>query len=316
MSTLLQDRAAPLVEELTGLEPWDAFVRLVGLPHVLMLDSALPSEAGRYSFVTGDPFHWLEASGAEVTLDGRPLASADPLTALQQQWRRHRIDTLPELPPFQGGAAGLFGYDLCHHIERLPRPCFDDLPTPDLAVGFYDWVISFDHHQERAWLISTGLPEAEPRRRWRRAGQRREQVLRWLEHGVSRSWSPSPPRPLQAPCQPVESLPGVLSNFTRAEYQATVQRAIDYVHAGDCFQVNVAQRLLTPQRLPPWLVYQRLRQGNPAPFAGYFDLGESVIASASPERFLRLNRGAVETRPIKGTRPRGDTPGQDRDLAG
>src|SRR5262249_52290606 len=89
-------------------------------------------------------------------------------------------------------------------------------------------------------------------------------------------------------------------------------RAVEYIHAGDCFQVNIAQRLLYPATMPPLELYGRLRQRNPAPFAGYFDLGDFVIASASPERFLRVESGAVETRPIKGTRPRGSTPEEER----
>jgi para-aminobenzoate synthetase component 1 len=107
-------------------------------------------------------------------------------------------------------------------------------------------------------------------------------------------------------------LPGVTSNFDRRAYLQAVRRAIDYVHAGDCFQVNVAQRLLHPATLAPWELYARLRQRNPAPFAGYFDLGEFAVASASPERFVLVRDGQVQTRPIKGTRPRGATPEEDR----
>jgi para-aminobenzoate synthetase component 1 len=104
----------------------------------------------------------------------------------------------------------------------------------------------------------------------------------------------------------------VTSNFDRRGYLRAVRRAIDYVHAGDCFQVNLAQRLLCPARLPPLELYRRLRQRNPAPFAGYLDLGDFVIASASPERFVRTLDGRVQTRPIKGTRPRGATPEEDQ----
>jgi para-aminobenzoate synthetase component 1 len=105
------------------------------------------------------------------------------------------------------------------------------------------------------------------------------------------------------------------SNFTRARYLATIGRAIEYIHAGDCFQVNIAQRLMTPARVPPLDLYGKLRARNPAPFAGYFDLGDHVVMSASPERFLRVDHGAVETRPIKGTRPRSRTPEEDRHSA-
>jgi para-aminobenzoate synthetase component 1 len=110
----------------------------------------------------------------------------------------------------------------------------------------------------------------------------------------------------------VPELGSVYSNFTPPDYRAAVQRAIDYIHAGDCFQVNLSQRLLHRATVPPLELYGRLRERNAAPFAGYFDLGDFVIASASPERFLRVEDGEVETRPIKGTRPRGSTAEEDR----
>ncbi len=101
------------------------------------------------------------------------------------------------------------------------------------------------------------------------------------------------------------------SNFERSGFLEAIRRGIEYVHAGDCFQVNLAQRLMHPATLPPLDLYRRLRERNPAPFAGYFDMGDFILASASPERFVRVQDRNVETRPIKGTRPRGATPEED-----
>src|SRR5262249_24451139 len=160
-------------------------------------------------------------------------------------------------------------------------------------------------------------PELAPARRRRRAGRRLQMVKNWLRE------PPQGPADLVGPpldashlCAqyPVPGHGKLTSNFYRASYLATVRRAIEYTHAGDCFQVNVAQRLLTRQREHPLELYGRLRQRNAAPFAAYFDLGDFVIVSASPERFLFVERGEVETRPIKGTRPRGAT--QSEDCAG
>jgi para-aminobenzoate synthetase component 1 len=313
MGTLLQQQTAPYVEELTGLDAWDACRRLAGLRHVLFLDSAATSALGRYSYVTAEPFRWLSARGNSIHLDGSHQPAHDPFLSVRALLQSFPTSTLPELPPFQGGAAGLFGYELGHHIESLPRPAFEDFDVPDLAVGLYDWVLSFDHEQGRAWLISTGLPEHASRRRMERACRRRDEVLHWLDEGTKAPrWTTQPPMPLQAPLLRVKDSPELYSNFGPADYLATVRRAIDYIHAGDCFQVNVAQRLLTPQRRAPLEIYHGLRECNPAPFAGYFDLGDYALASASPERFLKLSRGEVETRPIKGTRPRGATPAEDR----
>jgi para-aminobenzoate synthetase component 1 len=301
--------AEPCVEELTGLSAWEACRRLTDLPYLLFLDSAdTGSASGRYSFVTADPFAWVTARGRVITENGRSRRG-DPFRVVAERLAEWRTARVPDLPPFQGGAAGLFGYGLCHHVEELPRPAFDDFYAPDLAVGLYDWVLGFDHDRQRAWLISTGLPA----RSVTHAVQRMDEVRRRLDR--------APPQPhlattgaavIRAPRWPVPGLEAVASNFRRADYLATIRRAIEYIHAGDCFQVNIAQRLLAPVQLPPLELYSRLRQRNPAPFAGYFDLGEFVIASASPERFLCVQDGEVATCPIKGTRPRGRSPAEDR----
>jgi para-aminobenzoate synthetase component 1 len=302
----------PLVAELTPApDAWDAFQRLAHLPRALFLDSALPHPTlGRYSYVVADPFAWLTGRGPEA---------AEAFGQLAELLRCYQTEPQPEVPPFQGGAAGLWGYDLCHLFERLPRPRHDEFTVPDLAVGLYDWVVAFDHVWNRAWIVSTGWPETDERRRSARAVRRMRSIRRRLQSAVrhlapvrkpARATTPRP-EDLYTPF-PVPGLPGLFSNFDRPGYLAAVRRAIDYTHAGDCFQVNVSQRLLHPATLPPLELYRRLRERNPAPFAGYFDLGDFVIASASPERFLRVKNGEVETRPIKGTRPRGATPDEDR----
>jgi para-aminobenzoate synthetase component 1 len=290
----------PLAEELTPApSSWDVARQLADLPHLLFLDSALPGGLlGRYSFVTADPFAWVEA-GPE---------SRESVAELQGRLRRYCVEALPDLPPFQGGAAGLFGYDLCHQFERLPRPAIDDFQVPALAVGLYDWVVAFDHAARRAWVVSTGLPE--------RSASYARQRLRAVRSLLERP--PRPARPLPGPTvtpalrHPLTVQPALASSFTREGFLAAIRRGIDYVHAGDCFQVNLAQRLLYPATLPPLELYARLRERNPAPFAGYLDLGTFAVASASPERFVRVQDGLVETRPIKGTRPRGRTPEEDR----
>jgi para-aminobenzoate synthetase component 1 len=313
----------PLVEELTPTpEPWDVAQRLAHLKHFVFFDSAQAHPRfSRYSFLSADPFEWLWARGRRVVASGRRCENANPFAVLADRLARFSTDPIPGLPPFQGGIAGLFGYDLCHHVERLPRPRYDDFETPDLAVGLYDWIIAFDHDQHRAWLISTGLPETEPRRRHHFAARRLHEMLLNLRVGSPRPWSTPPRLEPHAPQWPVPRYTGLLSNFDRASYLKTVRRAIEYIHAGDCFQVNIAQRLLYPAVEDPLELYGRLRERNAAPFAGYFDLGDFVIASASPERFLRVTSEGcqppdqVDTYPIKGTRPRGVTPAEDQALS-
>ena len=322
----------PLVEELLPApDAEDVFVRMAGLPHCLFLDSAMTHPTlGRYSFVAADPFDFLEI----------PADGSDALTVLAQRMGRFAADTATGLPPFQGGAAGLLGYDLGQSLERVPPPAVDEFHVPALAVGLYDIVVAFDHVAGRAWIISQGLPELDPSRRRQRAAERLDQVRSWVtgeskhsDGGSSMSSTKLPPAaqppacgfariakvqlPPQQTAQPslqhsVAGLPHVTSNFSKHEYLRAVQRAIDYIYAGDVFQVNLSQRLLAPARDDSVSLYRRLRRCNPAPFAGYFDLGQFQIVSASPERFLRVCDGQVEARPIKGTRPRSGDPAVDR----
>jgi para-aminobenzoate synthetase component I len=296
-------------EELTFRPgPWATARRMAHLPHLLLLDSAGgPAELARYSYIAADPFLWLQ---------GRGMRGRNPFHALAVELEKWRTPPVAGLPPFRGGAAGLFGYDLCHWLERLPKPAIDEFECPDLAVGFYDWVIAWDHAQERAWIISTGFPETNEAAR-----QTRAQVqLNWVRSCLTRRDEPSGAlkRHDQSITLPVlrHPLPGqarVSSNFNRDQYLAAVRRAIEYTHAGDCFQVNLAQRLLAPIDEPAIDLYGRLRERNPAPFACFFDMGDFQVASSSPERFLRMSHdGCVETRPIKGTRPRGETRAADQ----
>ena len=279
-----------------------ALLRVASQPHSLLLDSALRDpQLGRYSFLTADPFDYISA----------PADSSDSLAEMQLRLSQFPAARGADLPPFQGGAAGLFSYDLSRGLERIAPPRFDEFRVPAMAVGLYDVVLAIDHVDHRAWLISQGFPELEPSRRMQRALARIEQFRAWLAAPI-RPRSPASQQSSAetvaqtdlAPSFPVAGPAGLLSNFPADGYRAVVQRAIDYIHAGDIFQVNLAQRLLFPARDEPLALYLRLRQCNPAPFAGWFDLGPFQIVSASPERFVSVRDRHVEARPIKGTRRR------------
>ena len=158
----------PVVEALVPApDPWDAARRLAGWSDLLFLDSSAPlPHLGRFSFVCARPFLRLRSTGGNVTVatpSRRLNRRGDPFLVLQKLLRRYRSAPVPGLPPFQGGAAGLFGYDLCRHIEKVPKPLFADFSWPDLAVNFYGWVLAFDHQTGGAWLITTGFPRRELR---------------------------------------------------------------------------------------------------------------------------------------------------------
>ena len=308
-SVAKQAELFPLIEEATGLEPWEACRRLADRPHLIFFDSARTlNHLGRYSFVASDPSAWITSHSSEVRKNGKLLSATNPFDVVQAELARCRRDSVPGLPPFQGGLAGLFGYGLGRHIERLPTPGIDEFGVPDLALGMYDWVLAFDHQEQRSWIMAHGSLEGSRGERLRQAEARLDQVRRWLDR-------PAPALPhllgnsveMRTPMKATPVRSDVFSNFDAASYREMVRRGIDYVHAGDSFQINLSQRLVRRFQEPPLALYERLRQRNAAPFAGYFDLGEFAIASASPERFLRLEAdGSVETRPIKGTRPRSE----------
>jgi para-aminobenzoate synthetase component I len=315
-------RVVPLVEALTPVpDPAWCCEQLAGLPYRVFLDSAsTATRLGRYSFVTADPIDVIERKGSNAALD-----------EVRARLAPFHSEPIAGLPPFQGGAAGYIAYDWGLTLERLPAPRFDDLALPDVVLGIYDWVLAWDHVTSRAWLISTGMPETTDTARADRARQRANDIRRRLEGASSphpRTLAPSHPRTFAAshprtfaPSYAVEdgwwpSSFELRSSFAHSDYLAAVERVRDYIFAGDIFQANLSQRFEAPLIESPWDVYARLRRRNAAPFAAFLETPDASVISASPERFLHVDRsGFVETRPIKGTRPRGVGPEHDAALA-
>ena len=258
-----------------GLSPLDATERFLDLPGVALLESP-----------PGFP-----------RLGRRSLLSADPVT---------REGALAPPPPGHL-RLGYLAYEFGRRFERLPATTFDDLALPDLLWPTYDWWIEWDHaagtttihaaREERLRWVTARLQGERPKPRWPR---------------------PHTVRPTERP--PLfaarELGPGIASTFPAAGYREAVRRVVEYIRAGDIFQANLSQRFSTPFAAHPWRLYRELRDGSPAPFSAYLQYDDHAVVSHSPERFLRLNADRwVETRPIKGTRPRGATPAEDRALA-
>ncbi|HEU5303809.1 MAG TPA: aminodeoxychorismate synthase component I [Gemmatimonadales bacterium] len=317
---------APMVEPLgRTADPAEVCARFLGLPYLLCLDSAADHPDSQYSFLTADPAAVVRSKGfvTELSRGGAWIsAPGDALEVARSLLPRDRTSPVSGLPPFQGGIAGYIGYDWGAVLERLPRPRYDDLAISDVMLGLYDWVIAWDHRVGAAWLISTGLPETG-RAQERRARDRLEMVRERLGGRASGSTgtllSSSHHGPT-APSYPVQGIAGageigLRSTFTHRGYLDAVSRVREYIVAGDIFQANLSQRFQAGRAEPTFDLYRRLRRHNPAPFAAYLDFGELAVLSASPERFLRLDdRRSIETRPIKGTRPRGLGPMHDAAL--
>ncbi|MGH7607077.1 MAG: chorismate-binding protein, partial [Gemmatimonadales bacterium] len=239
-------------------EPLAACARFTGLPHLVFLDSSARGPLGRYSFLTADPVAVIQAR------------APDPLIAARELLAPHRRPPIAGLPPFQGGIAGYLSYEWGAGLEGVGA-------GGEVSLGLYDWVIAWDHLENRAWVMA-----------WTpgRLAFVRERLA--APPGAS---FPPPVRPS-----------AVVSNFTPAEYAAAVSRIRDYIAAGDVYQVNLAQRFTGPYAGSAFALYRRLRARNPAPFGAYLDVGDLAVASISPERLLQLDpaAGRVEARPIKG----------------
>ncbi len=290
---------------LDGAAPMDVAEAFRDLPGLALLESARPGRTGRWSLLSADPVAVLEAptdgpdpfAGARALL-GR-LAGGEPTA-----------DPRATLPPFAGGLVGYLGYDLGRRLEHLPAIAAADQPLPELRLALHDWAIAWDRRTGRAWLGGRAL-DGDAARLDRRLAAVRERLFRP---------SASPAVPLGA--DPETPL-AFRSGTTRAQWVARVEAVREAIAAGEIYQANLTRRLETPFTGDPWPVFRRLRTGDPALFAAYLDLGSDprtgasrAILSASPEPFLSVDaRGSVATDPIKGTRPRGRTREEDRELA-
>jgi para-aminobenzoate synthetase component 1 len=281
----------PFIMELKERDPLRVFSAVEYLPYSLLLDSAdLGHKDARYSFVLSHPIETIETKNGITTLtnwDEQTTHEVDPFEILQERMKywREQTDTARGLPPFQGGAAGLFGYDLGRIIEDLPENAKDNPNMPDMAVGIYDSVIAFDHHKHQSWIITHADDYT--------IAKKKQDYLLSLIEGVP---TPSPEK---------STFLNWNTNFSKFSYEKILQKTIDYIKEGDIFQTNIAQRFdaSLPEDFSPFRHYLRLRNNNAAPFACYMNLGNIQISSASPERFLSVRSGQVFTQPIKGTRP-------------
>ena len=287
--------------------PLDAFSRFVFRPNIFFLDSALSVNGiSRYSFLGFNPFLVMKVKGRKVTLtdkDGTLENEGNPFEHLRNLLKQFSILNTDESIPFQCGAVGYLGYDLCHFIERLPGKAVDDIGLPDMYMAFYDTIISYDNHLGKCSVIGVdfGLDSA--------IRDRVEQIAGSLSAKTVVSVQTDEPAYEKRATDPFLKF-----NFTKELYMKAVRRIKDYIAAGDVYQVNLSQRIESRFDGPPHALYKRLRMINPAPFSCYLTFDNVAIVSSSPERFLNIQNRHVQTRPIKGTRPRGKDAGADEEL--
>ncbi|MCK5082984.1 MAG: anthranilate synthase component I family protein, partial [Candidatus Omnitrophica bacterium] len=285
-------------------------LELLGLfraePHVFFLDSSqYDLHRGRYSFIGFDPFDIFVHKGK------------DSLKLLKNQFSQYGGEEeqgfTSQRSPLTAGVVGCLSYDYGLHQEKVCRSAQDDLDLPDAFFGFYDCILTVDHFTQKLFITSSGLPEKDGRLREKRASERLDRIVKKVnlylngEVNSRRGFiKASSNHPLAFRC-----------NFSREQYWKAAQEALDYIGCGDIYQVNLSQRFefdLANREFDPLVLYQALRDLSPVPFGGYLNCGDFSLISNSPERFLRLDKGIVQTRPMKGTRPRGGNDDEDRKL--
>ena len=274
--------------EIAWIEPIEAAARLADLPGLSLLDSAMQHHAlGRYSTLAADPFGLFHVEDGQAFWNDAAV-SGPPLHALREQLAHYRCDRVAGLPPFQGGAIGVLSYEFGWALDH--GPTLRRQPAGrTVHLSFYDTVVSFDHEQRRCWIVASGWPAPSIGSRQRRADTRMASFLARLAQ---------PPAPPQA-----ATALGWTPDMTPIMYRAAVERVKELIRAGDIYQANIAQRFsaAVPSGADSLQLYRQLRAANPAPFAAYLRCGATTVLSSSPERLVRSVKGAVETRPIKGT---------------
>lgn len=272
---------------------WFANVRHRSWPAIL---ESRGCAGQRYDIIAADPGVVVYSKNGVTTVrkqEQEQVSSLDPFATVQREIFERRPDQpCPVETPFAGGAIGYFGYELAGHVETLPEPAANDLDMPDMVVGIYDWFIVVDHHNMQTMVLSSP----------HRSASEDETIRRELEAPEVKTFGQF-------------SAGNVSSNFSRQQYNGAIERIKSYIHAGDCYQVNLAQRFMAEFKGDPVSLYKHLRDSHPAPYSACLAFPGHQVLSYSPERFLRVQEGDVLTEPIKGTRPRGESTDEDDRLA-
>lgn len=299
-----------VVEEIDNIASNELLEIIAHFPYSFFLDSGsgiYKSGLGRYSLAGWNPFLILKSRGDNVQLIQKDRVinkRGNPFFVLRDILDKYRLtSTSEDLPPFLAGGVGYLSYDLCHFWESLPGKAKEELCLPELYICFYDRVLIIDHLEKRSLISAVpSLPHGDNPT----IKERIEEVkrLRQKNNVVKKDKGRT--------VEPEELF--LQSNFTKQKYLQAVGKAKNYIRKGDIFQVNLSQKFHTKLVLSPHRLYQSLREINPAPFAAYLSFSDIKILSSSPERFLRVKGREIQTRPIKGTRPRGRNKQEDEKL--
>jgi len=293
-------------ELLADLEtPLTAYLKVAGHPSFLLESVEQGERVARYSFIGTGERRRVSARGREVTItsggETRTVTADDPLRVLWDEVVRETVPA-PDLPPLWAGAVGYASYDLVRVYERLPDANPDELGVPDLLFVEPELVVVFDHLKRRMLIVAPAIDGDA-------ADEARARAL--VDEAHARLRGPLPGVPGDRAGRAVE----FTTNMDQAAFEAAVAKAVEYIRAGDVFQVVPSLRQSADLGVHPFAVYRALRTVNPSPYLGYLDLGQVTLVSSSPESLVRAQGRHVQTRPIAGTRRRGATPEEDEALA-
>jgi aminodeoxychorismate synthase component I len=298
----------PVFREIPFEDPFEIYRGLRSCNSFLLESVKGPANIARYSFIGIEPYLIVKVKDGSVEIEcqGRKtLSSRNPLHRLRELVRAYKQEPVAELPPFQGGAAGMLSYDFVHYLEKLPETATDDLHVPDAHFFMIDRLIAFDHSLKKGWIIvcpgarETVLGFSDVTRQRDVLIAEAEEVLEDIQRRLG----------LEGKTEDERSTPErvkISYEMDKEAYMEMVRKTRDYIAAGDIFQANLSLRVSADiGDTDPWKIYTILRKINPSPFAAYVDFGDYHIVSSSPERLVRVKGKRVDTRPIAGTRPRG-----------
>lgn len=282
----------PLIQQLPYFQDSaNLFAKIADQPWSVFLDSgSQSSRLGRFDVLAADPVCTLVTEGDSTTITENNISyqtDEDPFHLIKQKLLA--ADCQSDIVPFSGGAIGYFAYDLARRLEKLPVRAANAENIPEMAIGIYDWAVIVDHQKQQSWLVGQGLVD--------------KTIDNWQQLIVQFSQLHEQPA-----SKTFKVISAVQSNMSQQDYAQAFYQIKHYLREGDCYQVNLAQRFSCQCQGDPWQAYLHLRQINSAPYCSYLNTPRAQILSSSPERFLSVMDGFVETKPIKGTRPRKSDP--------
>lgn len=299
--------------------PVSAFQKIQDAENAYLLESAEQGEKlGRFSFLGANPHLVITCSKGKVTIKNGAVEKTkrvkDPLTAIEEILSDYRPAKYPDFPPFSGGAVGYLGYDAIKYFEDIPRSSEDDLGLPEMVFVITDTILIFDHLKHKIKVVANAHVNGDTDKVYDEAIKKIDVLVDKLQRAPK---TPTQSHTEQYASEPVASSAAkhaITSNMPKNQFKKAVERAKEYIRAGDILQTVISQRFCAQVDVSSFDIYRALRTINPSPYMYYLKFGDFALVGSSPEPLVKVQDSCVETRPIAGTRPRGADSGEDKEL--